>query len=192
MKRLPIDLLQALFRYEPKLGQLYWRERPLSMFRCDSDCQRWNRRYVGKLAGCISKSTGYRYISYGKTKYEVHRIIWALETGNWPENIDHENGDRSDNRFPKLRNVTHVENTRNQALPKSNTSGVCGVHMYKPTGNWVAVITVNGKKVYLGTYKKKEDAAQARKNAERKYGFHLNHGRKKHDKRSGPQIEAQT
>ena len=43
---------------------------------------------------------------------------------------------------------------------------------------WAAAIYVNGKLIYLGGYKKIFDAACARKSAERKYGFHLNHGRK--------------
>ena len=38
-------------------------------------------------------------------------------------------------------------------------------------------IKVNRKDIYLGRFDKFEDAVAARKKAERKHGFHPNHGR---------------
>ncbi|NHT75885.1 HNH endonuclease [Rhizobiaceae bacterium CRRU44] len=178
MKELPLDLLKSLFHYDSSHGELYWKERPEPAFKCFRDYRRWNALYAGKKAGCISKSTGYRYVAYQGRKYEVHRLIWAIETGQWPDRIDHKEGRRDDNRFSELRSVSHSENMRNQAMPKSNTSGICGVYFSKQTRKWVAFITGRGRKISLGHFERKEDAAKARKDAELKYDFHPNHGRK--------------
>ncbi|QDP61702.1 MAG: hypothetical protein Unbinned4466contig1000_14 [Prokaryotic dsDNA virus sp.] len=85
---------------------------------------------------------------------------------------------RTDNRLCNLRKVTRVENSRNAAIGKNNKSGCTGVHLNKNNKNWVASIKVNGKGILIGSFKNKEEAIKARKEAERKYGFHPNHGRK--------------
>lgn len=54
-------------------------------------------------------------------------------------------------------------------LPKNNTSGVKGVFWNTSKGRWEATLTFQGKRHYLGTYDKIEDAAKARREAEEKY-----------------------
>ena len=56
----------------------------------------------------------------------------------------------------------------NRKLDKRNKSGYTGVRE-TPCGNWKAEIYCNGKSIYLGVYKEKEDAIKARKEAEEKY-----------------------
>jgi hypothetical protein len=105
-------------------------------------------------------------------------VIWCHVYGEWPEKnlvIDHINGDEKDNRIQNLRLVTHSENNKNSSRPKSNTSGVIGVH--KKRGKWIAQIQENYKKITVGSFDSFEDAVKARKEAELKYGFHENHGR---------------
>ena len=64
-----------------------------------------------------------------------------------------------------------VENTCVQSLAqrmsKNNTSGIKGVSWDKQRGMWKAQITFKGKNYYLGRYDKKEEAAAARKEAEK-------------------------
>ncbi len=48
----------------------------------------------------------------------------------------------------------------------TNTSGYTGVYQNKQTGKWVAQITFKGKRYYLGSYEKIEDAAKARQQGE--------------------------
>lgn len=102
-------------------------------------------------------------------------ILYA--TGIKPREVDHINHIRDDDRLRNLRSVTHQENHRNRAVNKNNKSGVVGVHQQKEGGKWRAQIMIDGKQIMLGRFHKKEDAIKARKEAEKKYGFHKNHGR---------------
>ena len=59
------------------------------------------------------------------------------------------------------------QNAYNSKKRSTNTSGTVGVYFRKDTQKWVAVIRNNYKKIYLGTYKEKEAAIKARKEAEK-------------------------
>ncbi len=61
-----------------------------------------------------------------------------------------------------LRCCQRSENDRNRSLYITNTSGVSGVFFDKQREKWVASITYNSKKIYLGRYDAKEDAVMAR------------------------------
>lgn len=69
---------------------------------------------------------------------------------------------KADNRKKNLRCCEHSENDRNRSLYSCNTSGVAGVYFDKERKKWVASITYNHKKVYLGRYSVKEEAILAR------------------------------
>jgi len=99
-------------------------------------------------------------------------------TGAFPlDEVDHENHIKDDNRWLNLVAATHPENSRNQSLHKNNNSGYTGVHWSKDSNKWLSKIRINGKDTHLGSFDELEDAAEARKEAEVKYGFHENHGR---------------
>ena len=63
-------------------------------------------------------------------------------------------------------------------MRKANTSGVTGVCFSKKGNKWFARIRLDGKSKHLGSFADKQDAIEARKDAEIKYGFHPNHGAK--------------
>jgi hypothetical protein len=108
--------------------------------------------------------------------YLAHRLAWAIYYGEWPtDQIDHANGDATDNRICNLSVVSQSTNAKNKCIQSSNTSGYTGV--YRERNKWRAVITVNSKHIQLGNYDDIMDAITARKEAEIKYGFHENHGR---------------
>lgn len=128
----------------------------------------------GSLA-TYSHFQGYLSVSIGRKEYLAHRIIWFIKTGHWPAQVDHINHDRTDNRWSNLREVVSRQNQLNTSLSSNNSSGVNGVRIL-PSKRYCAFIMVQGKQISLGTYDTLEEAASARKLADQKYGFHVNHG----------------
>lgn len=120
-------------------------------------------------------SQGYLSTSVGKKAYLLHRLIWFMKTGNWPNQIDHIDHDRSNNRWKNLREVKSRDNQLNCSKSCNNTSGVTGVRTL-PSGKFCAYIMAHRKQISLGSYERIEDAISARKQAEIDYGFHSNHG----------------
>lgn len=180
-----VDILRQLLDYDPITGRLNWKKRPPEMFsnRCGRNCtgaKIWNRRYAGTLALNTPCKDGYLGGEIFAKYYSAHRVIWALENGRWPTaEIDHENGNRVDNRALNLREVDRVTQCRNKAIPKNNTSGVAGVSYNRNEAKWFAFIRGKGsKRISLGYFRDIQDAINARKDAEQEYGYHKNHGRK--------------
>lgn len=136
-----------------------------------------NSRFAGKEAGHYCQINGYNSIRIFGRLFRAHRIIWFLAYGEWPQYIDHINGNRADNRITNLRNVTHTDNHRNMPLPKNNKTGVIGVRYDKKRKCYIAEITLNRKNKRIGSFSSLEDAARARAEYEKKHGFHPNHGR---------------
>ena len=61
--------------------------------------------------------------------------------GRWPTKfIDHINGQRSDNRPENLREANFAENSTNQKMKKTNTSGIKGLSKHRD-GGWNAEVT---------------------------------------------------
>ena len=113
--------------------------------------------------------------------YKAHRVIWAMCHGGWPiHGIDHIDGDRTNNRFENLRDVTQSKNMRNSSIRSDNTSGVVGVYLEKKSGTWYAQIKTGGTVKHLGQFPSFEDAVAARAAAEIKYKYHKHHGRDEH------------
>ena len=161
-----IDRLNEVFRYDPETGLLYWKKKSGRKVR------------VGKIAGTkrVGGKKHYLHLSLDKKFLTVHRIAWAMTYREWPETVDHINGNGLDNRIVNLRSVSHRTNCLNARKADNNTSGVTGVIWLKCQKLWRASIKVHKKNVYLGKFKNIQDAIDARKNAEVFYGFHENHG----------------
>lgn len=178
----PMQLLTRLneaFTYNPDTGELVWKTRPRHMFKNNQAWLSANTRFAGKLASS-KHNDGYLTVRFEYKSFLVHRIAWCMTHGDFPKDgfeIDHINGDRSDNRLVNLRLVDRTGNSQNHALHCNNTSGQVGVYWGKRGSKWRAVITVNKKPIHLGCFDCFDDAVNARKQAEIGYGFHPNHGR---------------
>ena len=171
------ELLRKLLRGNPETGEMFWRERPVEMFKTNRAANSWNTKYSGKMAFTSNSSEGYKNGRIFGVSFLAHRVIFALTKGNWPlGQIDHINGIKHDNRMKNLRSVTHAENGKNQSMSSRNKTGATGVYLRADTGKWCARIQVNGSFISLGTFVEKLDAVAARKKAEDQYGYHVNHG----------------
>jgi hypothetical protein len=166
-----------LLDYDPDTGILIWRHRDIAWFGTRRTGNTWNTRYAGKPA-LTALRHGYFHGDVLGQQFPAHRVIWKWMTGSEPQVIDHINGHPNDNRWCNLRSGTRGDNSRNLKLPKSNTSGRIGVSRCKRGRPWQAYIRASGKRISLGTFESFEDAVAARQAAERKYGYHENHGRR--------------
>lgn len=165
--------LQKLLTYDRKTGFLFWKKRPQEMFSARKYWLIWNTRFSGKRAFNVQHHNGYLYGCILGWHYLTHRLVWQLVHGKLPDEIDHINGIRTDNRLVNLRSVTRKENCKNQGRDKRNTSGVTGVCWDFRNAKWLVRI---GHK-HFGRFESFQDAVAARKAAELKHNFHKNHGR---------------
>lgn len=175
------EYLNECFSYDPITGLFCWLVRPESHFRCGATrtashgAAIWNGKFSGKPAFTLNHSEGYLRGSLSGRNLLAHRVAWAMHHGEWPAGeIDHINGDRTDNRIGNLRVVTRRENSRNL---KVQSGEMRGVYWYAPTSRWVAKIHSKRRMLHLGYFKDLDAAIAARREAERKLGFHQNHGR---------------
>ena len=159
-----LELLNELFTYDSETGVLTWKKEVS------------RKRVAGKEAGTVH-GEGYRTVGIDYRRYFVHRIIWKLVTGDDPDEIDHIDGNRSNNKINNLRSVCRKENKKNVKKPSNNTSGTIGVCFDATNAKWFAYIKVNQRFINLGLFNLFEEAVTARRAAELKYNFHQNHGR---------------
>lgn len=171
-----VDILRRMFSYDRKTGLLIWNKRPVEDFVDEGACLRWNARFAGKVAG---GKNNYEYVRVGINgiRYLAHRIIWLIETGELPDDVNHDNGIHDDNRWLNLKSGSHLDSVKNASRRSDNVSGVTGVSRYKARSQWRAYVIIDGRQLHLGYFEKFEDAVAARIAAKKTYGFHENHGR---------------
>jgi len=137
----------------------------------------WNSKLAGKRALTAVRKDGYQCGSVLGVNILAHRAIFAIVHGFYPPEIDHVQGVEAGNVIGNLREATSLTNSQNQKRRRDNTSGTTGVHFSRRSGRWVAKIKVNYRAIHLGEFSSKDDAVRARREAERVFGFHPNHGR---------------
>lgn len=145
----PVEFLRECFSYDPETGALRWRRRPFKHFINEHRANNWNAKYA--------EGSGVRHGRYFAftVNYEgravrlfAHRVIFKIMTGRDPaEQIDHANGDGSDNRWVNLREATRAQNMRNQFRSRLLPRGVIAVG-----GKFVAQVTQGRKTKYLGRH----------------------------------------
>ena len=158
-----------LLRYEPDTGNLYWLKRTNPKQRADL------------LAGCTRERDGYTQIGINGRVYPAHRLAMLISFGFYGESyeVDHINHIRHDNRLCNLRFVSVVDNRRNQSISSKSTTGVTGVYYNKRMKRYAAQIKVDKQVHYLGLFDTLEQAAEARKEADKYFKFNANHGTNK-------------
>ncbi|SHI79436.1 HNH endonuclease [Aureimonas altamirensis DSM 21988] len=147
-----VSTLHDMLRYDPETGALYW------------------RRAVGpkKAGSLVAKASpdGYVRIGIKGRTYSAHRVIWKMMTGSDPvAEIDHRDGDRSNNMWANLREASHYDNMCNSGA-YSKTSGLPrGVAKNTASSGYSAQIQKNHRMIHIGVFATPEEAHAAYKGA---------------------------
>jgi hypothetical protein len=109
------------------------------------------RRKVGEQLG-YPDGSGYIKLAFNGKWVMAHRLAWRLSHGAWPTGeIDHINGNPSDNRIANLREATRSQNVMNTR----RGNGVC---WHKGRKKWQVAVKAKGKAHYLGCFADREAA----------------------------------
>jgi hypothetical protein len=172
--------VRRFLRYEPDSGKLFWLPRSASDFisgrwSAEASAKRWNTQNAGNEAFTATDARGYKIGAIKCLSLPAHRVCWAAHYGEWPaDQVDHINGDRTDNRIANLRLATNRENSINSAKNKNNTTGFTGVSRHR--GRFRAQIKVYGRQIFLGYFDCPEAAYKAYCAAKDEHGFSERHG----------------
>jgi len=150
-KPLTAQRLRELLRYDPDTGAWTWRKGRAGSAR------------VGGRAGARNYY-GYLLIGVDGPKYGAARLAWLYMHGCWPEaEIDHKDGNRSNDRWSNLREASRTENQWNKSRHRDNASGFKGVSWHKGQGKWRARIMLHRRNIHLGLFDTAEAAHEAYK-----------------------------
>lgn len=107
-------------------------------------------------------------VNNSEKRIKMHRLI--VDCSN-DFDVDHIHGKetRYDNRKENLRIATKSQNNMNKGLQSNNTSSITGVGWHKGVNKWIAYITINKKRINLGSFANFDEAVKVRKQAEEKY-----------------------
>ena len=93
------ERLKEVLKYFPRTGRFRWR------------VPGPRGAPAGREAG--TRHGGYRSIRIDGVRHYEHRLAWLYVHGEHPTgDIDHDNGNRADNRISNLRHCPHAENRR--------------------------------------------------------------------------------
>lgn len=154
-KKLKHERLLELLYYDPESGFFTWRRNVGKL------------RLLGKRAG--NKTVrGYWLLCVDKIQFSAHHVAWFYMTKTWPPNeLDHANGKRTDNRFVNLRLATIEQNAQNSR--SRSWHGYKGIFYCRITRRWRARIKVKKQIVDLGRHAGKEAAARVYDEQAKKY-----------------------
>lgn len=178
------EYFSTFVEYNPEDGKFRWKWRDPEQHHRPSRVKAWNSRYSGKVAGSVHTSRGYYkrvYVTIEAKKYLAHHLVLLFEgVVNCLYDIkgfeiDHRNGDPTDNHIDNLRVVSASRNRRNSKRNSKNTSGYNGVRKRKDTGKWVAQVGGLDAK-NLGSFDTIEEAIEARRTYDEENGFTDLHG----------------
>ena len=134
-----------------------------------------NGNTAGKKLGWLDQ-TGYIHTKVKGKFFRLHRLIYMYHHGELPEQLDHINRNKLDNRIENLRPADGFENASNRKLFKNNTSGCKGVGYRKSTNKWFVYVNIKNKRKNIGSFDDLELAELVAIEARDKYhGFFANH-----------------
>lgn len=162
-----VGRLRELLFYSPADGRLHWRQEKRAGFKGSVVLHA-----AGEPAGCARRD-GRMVVRVDGRLYLSYRVAWAIHFGEWPrEQIDHINGDHTDDRLHNLRCVPFLLNAQNKrsASRGKKSCGLLGVYANKRNSEspWRACIGAGGKTRQIGVFKTPEEAHAAYIEAKRR------------------------
>ena len=139
--------LKELLHYNQNTGEFLWLKTVNS------------RAMFGSIAG-YDNPAGYSYIRVDNTGYLAHRLVFLYMEGAFPpDQVDHINRDKHDNRWCNLRHADRYLNHSN----KCTNNKFIGVYWRKGRDRWCArTRNVNGRHKIIGSFKTHLAACYAR------------------------------
>jgi len=122
------------------------------------------------------QSNGYSYVVVDGKKILTHRVMFLFCNGYLPDFIDHIDGNKSNNKIENLRQATRAENGHNRQVYSNNKSGIKNVTWIERLKKWSVKLTVNKKRIHIGSFDDLELAELVAIEARNKYhGVFANH-----------------
>lgn len=164
MIQLTQEHLKTQLHYDPLTGALSWLVAKPGIL-------------AGTPINTISGDGLYKVVGLDYKTYKQHRLIWLYMTGVLPvQEVDHRDGDGTNNTWANLRLASSSENSMNQRKRTDNTSGVKGVSWDTQVSKWRVQIHKAGRR-YQSLHTTLEAAALAATNLRSKlHGEFVNHG----------------
>jgi hypothetical protein len=145
---------RELLDCDPETGTLTWRERPGN--------PRFNTLHAGRPAGCLDPTTGYIRLQIEGSLYYAHRIVYLHTKGRLPPELDHRDGNRTNNAVSNLRPASRSQNGANRTrAARAEPRGVTRLR----NGGYQVSINADGKQIHLGTFTSPTAADRAYRDA---------------------------
>lgn len=145
------ERLRSVLDYDPATGIFRWKQAT----------SKASRVKIGDIAGCLHKSSGYIVIWLDMHPYQAQCLAWLYVRGKWcPEDVDHENQNKTDNSELNLRSATTSQNKANGRVYANKPTGL-PKGVTKNGNKYRAQIVKNYKHTHLGYFDNPEDAHAA-------------------------------
>jgi len=139
-------------RYDSITGFIWFFDRHIKM---------WTVKFCYEDSKYLKMRIGNRRYRHHRIMYKLFNPEWDIEDVSDDNKIDHKNQNKLDNNISNLRVVTTQENCFNRDAK--------GYSWDKTSKRWKAEICFSRKRIYLGLFKKEEDAKKAYLDAKKIY-----------------------
>lgn len=146
---LSLSEIRAVFNYDPNTGDISWKVKINPNI------------VIGRPMGKSSSRRATGYVALHRIRIRISHFAWFYTYGVWPPaEVDHINGDPTDNRLCNLRLATSQQNKWNKPVHPTSKSGLKGA-MATRSGRFRSHIRENGKLKYLGYFATAQEAHEA-------------------------------
>lgn len=148
-KKFTLPELQCRVRYDSETGLFY-------------TLKKTSRSKVGDVVTSVRKD-GYCRVNVFGEKVLAHVLAWFYMMGAWPESdIDHIDGNPTNNAFSNLRVLERNENLQNiRKTRRNSTTGVNGVGWHNGRQKFVVRLSHMGEIKFGGHFDDLDDAVAA-------------------------------